>query len=386
MFSSDVCLRKSAPFVLGEADKIWELLCYRESTKPWAALPFLRCIVTTSRDTFVTLLPTNSTYRRFVEEVRGGFLRRGLSVDHITADCRFLVKGPNGSMAVSNEDDFLKASELLRKAFRLRPAERVNAITTRSSHSVWLLARPLSPALQISLLADISVGKYPLSHWGILVTHLPTKEVSELLSHASPSTNPNLVLGDLYESFQEPGRMKSANITSPFCMQHLVSWARLSMKYVGTTLLTKDQVSLRGISYSRLVLTVHVAAAEIIRFNPTYHLYRNNCQNFAKELIESLCKIHLTVETINEALESLYDPRYLKQPPAYFPGSWRSVETESAEFVTAFSRTFDTAAETSFHSAQSSVTASDNPSNWDVVPPNDSTLEGSSISVEIMLW
>jgi len=199
-------------------------------------------VVQTSTRPFVTLLPTKSTYRRFVEEIRGGFLLRGLPVDHITADSSFIIKSPKGSITISDEDGFLMASDLLRKTFRLKlPA--VHA--TQKLHSVWLLARPLGPALQIGV-ADFLAGKYPLSHWGVLVTHLPTKEVGSLISHSSPSPNSTVVLGDLYEVFQEPGRMKSANITSPFGIKHLTGWPRLSMKYVGITTSTRDEIERKG--------------------------------------------------------------------------------------------------------------------------------------------
>jgi len=125
--------------------------------------------------------------------------------------------------------------------------------------------------------------------------------------------------------------------------------------------------------------------AHIIRLSPTYHLYRNNCQNFAKELVESICNIHLTVETINEALESLYDPRSQNSPPAYFPGSWRQTESTSGEYITAFSRTFDTALETSYHSAESSSVSSENPSTWVSDQLVDLDLE-NSVVLEVMLW
>ena len=75
----------------------------------------------------------------------------------------------------------------------------------------------------------------------------------------------------------------------------------VSLRLVGGgTSDTNEEIELKGLLLIKSYLKI--AALDIIRFNPTYHLYKNNCQNFVKFLVEAICNTHVSLETIQDAL------------------------------------------------------------------------------------
>ena len=170
----------------------------------------------------------------------------------------------------------------------------------------------------------------------------------------------------------------------------------VSLRLVGGgTSDTNEEIELKGLLLIKSYLKI--AALDIIRFNPTYHLYKNNCQNFAKFLVEAICNTHVSLETIQDVLESLYNPKDMAPPPAYFPGSYPpsiSMRTRS-EFFTAGSTFFQTAEETSFHTAPAELGCSETDYNPDDrgtindIPIDNgvtSEMSMSCIDVELSLW
>src|SRR5271156_735438 len=82
-------------------------------------------------------------------------------------------------------------------------------------------------------------------------------------------------------------------------------------------------------------------AMRITKERPNYEFFENNCQNFAKYLIEFMCSGCLTPDTIQSALQRWQDCTV--QPSGRIPGAY------PASVVTILSspeRTFLTAAET----------------------------------------
>ena len=103
-------------------------------------------------------------------------------------------------------------------------------------------------------------------------------------------------LGDVYELSRDGSRTE-VNVTSPFLIKHLREWPMVSLRLVGGTSDTNEEIELKGLLLIKLYLKIAA-----LRFNPTYHLYKNNCQNFVKFLVEAICNTHVSLETIQDAL------------------------------------------------------------------------------------
>lgn len=98
-------------------------------------------------------------------------------------------------------------------------------------------------------------------------------------------------------------------------------------------------------------------ALRIIKEHPDYHLFENNCQNFAKYLLESLCPSVSIPETIQNILERLQDfSTQISLPGAYPPSSISTYETS---FVTASETTWVTASGNTWLTAAECLSFSD---------------------------
>ena len=266
------------------------------------------------------------------------------------SDTCFRLGVLNVPHAIRGEEEFLTTYKEFIRVFRLKP---VTSVKKTEDNSVWLLARPLSHALRIPVLAASSAGKFPLSHWGILVTDLSLEDISMTLRDIGFSmATEHQPLGNLFELNQCPNGTNTLNTTSPFRQKDLrAHWPMASFKYVGKTLDSKTQIE-QKCWLPLMKWEADSLGVDILSAHPNYKLFTNNCQNFAKYLIEEICNVPLTVETIEQVLNNLYDPKNREQPPLYFPGSYphsMSAPSESGEFITAFSTSLKTACETSFH-------------------------------------
>jgi len=74
---------------------------------------------------------------------------------------------------------------------------------------------------------------------------------------------------------------------------------------------------------------------------PTYQLFENNCQNFAKYLVEFMCPGCLTPDTIQTVLQRWQDSTV--QPGHRIPGAY---PVSALTIISSPDRTFVTAAET----------------------------------------
>src|SRR5271154_3675668 len=106
------------------------------------------------------------------------------------------------------------------------------------TRSVWLFARPLSWADFIIALQWVSDGKYPLCHWGVLVTHMDITANDEFMRRNSPqvlSSPDDQDLGIMYELQRNDINQNTVSITRPFSPAALkAEWRLFSAKKIGT--------------------------------------------------------------------------------------------------------------------------------------------------------
>ena len=110
------------------------------------------------------------------------------------------------------------------------------------TRSVWLFARPLSWADFIIALQWVSDGKYPLCHWGVLVTHL---DITDEFMRRTPSPTEALDLGIMYELRRNDINQNTVNIIRPFSTAS-AEWRLFSAKYIGTTEMAHEQIEVEG--------------------------------------------------------------------------------------------------------------------------------------------
>ena len=112
--------------------------------------------------------------------------------------------------------------------------------------SVWLLARPLSWADWIILIQWVSDGKYPLCHWGVLVTPIDVTEENAFIQKLADSADTD-IFGTVYELFRDASNQNSVNIKRPFTDAILrAEWPTFSAKYLGTTEMSYEQIENEG--------------------------------------------------------------------------------------------------------------------------------------------
>jgi len=114
------------------------------------------------------------------------------------------------------------------------------------TRSVWLFARPLSWADFIVALQWVSDGKYPLCHWGVLVTHLDITANDEFMRR-TPDISPTqaLDLGIMYELRRNDINQNTVNIIRPFSTAS-AEWRLFSAKYIGTTEMVHEEIEVEG--------------------------------------------------------------------------------------------------------------------------------------------
>src|SRR5438045_8473980 len=111
-------------------------------------------------------------------------------------------------------------------------------------YNVWLLARPLSHTSLIPPLASLSDGKYPLCHWGALITELSVNDIEEHFEnrYGSPERN----MGTLY-ALHRAENQYSANILPPFLPSNLqAEWRRISTTWLTVTTKSSEASSTSG--------------------------------------------------------------------------------------------------------------------------------------------
>jgi hypothetical protein len=119
------------------------------------------------------------------------------------------------------------------------------------TRSVWIFARPLSVAKLFSLFEYVSYGKFPLSHWGVLVTQRRVDDLKAVLVNGDTqrfgerSTADSDELGIVWELNRIEGDVNTVNVTRPFTFATLkFNWTRFSAMYLGST--EKDDIEIQS--------------------------------------------------------------------------------------------------------------------------------------------
>jgi hypothetical protein len=110
---------------------------------------------------------------------------------------------------------------------------------------VWIFARPLTigGALLSSVVASTSAGRYPLCHWGVLVTGVSRNLIRDLPVGTRDTTD--LELGKMWEL--QPRSGENTVVIRPFNASILSEeWRHHSAQYVGATTLTDEQINIEG--------------------------------------------------------------------------------------------------------------------------------------------
>jgi len=150
------------------------------------------------------------------------------------------------------------------------------------SNEVWLLTRPL----QKSILKNVSEERDHLRHWGVLVNFCSMTRIKYLLNMKG-SDDP--VLGTLYELRLAKGCILGADPLKLSSLKH--NWPECSAKYIGKTEVTDVDIEGEG---RKIINEV---------FKGKYRLIKQNCQEFAKQLLEFICPgMPTTLTTIQNYL------------------------------------------------------------------------------------
>jgi hypothetical protein len=130
---------------------------------------------------------------------------------------------------------------------------RKKASTLRS---VWLLARPLSAVTIFPPFAVTSQNKFPLCHWGVLITKLDVSSIEAAMREVSEESQlvEDLILGIMWELHRTQQNTNTVNVSNPFKLSSLKSeWVTFSAEKIGTTLHSDAQIQREGknCSYDR---------------------------------------------------------------------------------------------------------------------------------------
>jgi ankyrin repeat protein len=160
------------------------------------------------------------------------------------------------------------------------------------------------------------------------------------------SNRDTLTLGWMFELFQDEYSKNNVNIMREFNLEALKEhWPTFSAQYVGITEMSCEQIKFEGIS---LKYITKISAIRIVDERPDYRLFENNCQNFAKYLLERICPGVAIPDTIQMVLERLKNAISPDAKTGKLPGTYpRSTVSLSGctSYVTASGTIWVTAVE-----------------------------------------
>jgi len=117
-----------------------------------------------------------------------------------------------------------------------------------TSRRVWMLARPLSLASYLPVLAGTSDSKFHLCHSGVLITtNMVGIKYDGKLKRISDGTTDDGSLGTIYE-LKRVGTFNTVHVSSSFGSTDLPEWSRYAVQYVGLTHLSDEDISSAGTS------------------------------------------------------------------------------------------------------------------------------------------
>jgi len=166
-----------------------------------------------------------------------------------------------------------------------------SSIRKRRRRSVYIIARPTSVAGGLS---SLSQGKFPLCHWGLLLSPYNEIELRTQCLMLNIDENLETSWGTLFELRRTKDGTNEPQITKFGPMELLNAWNYACIAYVGKTKVSDYTASVR--------------AHGITNIHPDYHWITNNCQNFVEFLLDFTCPRAVRPATIQETLN-----RHLKR-------------------------------------------------------------------------
>jgi hypothetical protein len=120
---------------------------------------------------------------------------------------------------------------------------------SRNAQYVWILARPLSASSVFPPFEWTSHGKYPLCHWGVLVSSLSVVDVKALLfaMRQTRHTTEDSEIGIMWELEHRVGQLNTVNVTRPFtvsCARKF--WNTFNAECVGETTYSRAAIQNEG--------------------------------------------------------------------------------------------------------------------------------------------
>lgn len=114
-----------------------------------------------------------------------------------------------------------------------------------SNRSVWVLAKPIDAAGPFSFLSE---GKWPLCHWGVLVSEYSTVDMRIMwLSRKEMHPGKTLSWGVLFELWRSPNHTNTPHMVTDFDKEYLVQyWPVSSITFVGETKCQDQQLLEEG--------------------------------------------------------------------------------------------------------------------------------------------
>jgi hypothetical protein len=133
-----------------------------------------------------------------------------------------------------------------------------------------------------------------------------------------------------------------------------------------------------------------LAAIRIVDTRPDYDVFENNCQNFAKYLLETICPDAPIPQTIADVLQGLQNIESLTEHSGTLPGAYPQsiLPTDDDSFVTASGTYWFTTTETSWITAadyslmslnEDCISAMSHPMNESTVPKRNIVARGFAV-------
>ena len=130
-----------------------------------------------------------------------------------------------------------------RPVYTVSRLKRAPSLEKRRIRSVYIVAKPLRSAGQ---LASLSEGKFPLCHWGLLVSPYNARELHRYIQYRSKNGCGCGDWGTLFEIVRIEGRHE-VNKVEHFGSNLLPEWSCFCIAYVGVTQLPDRRIFDHGI-------------------------------------------------------------------------------------------------------------------------------------------
>jgi hypothetical protein len=125
----------------------------------------------------------------------------------------------------------------------------MRARSNRKVYYVWLLARPPKRLSLFGLQKLFANDKYPVLHWGVLITLCSELDVNKYLeiNDSTVDFNISMELGTLYQLARSQDDKNTVSITESFSLVNLRDdWSQRSAKFLGTTTYLPKRISIIG--------------------------------------------------------------------------------------------------------------------------------------------